>query len=277
MRRRVRWRCPGCSRSRASWPWSRSTSWRSASARSTRSRTGTGSRHATWIGLQNFREIFGDRTARGALWHTLELAGCFVVSVNAIGLTLALGLNRAVKTRHLLRTLFFAPVVLSPLAIALSGSGSSLLRRAEPLLGSVGLESWQHAGSAIRRPRSGRSSSSWSGSSPGSRWCSTWPACRASPDEVYEATLVDGASGLVSPAQDRPAAARARGDRQRHDHADHRPARLRPGDGADRGRARRRDGDAWDAGLQADVLPGSVRLRRRVRAHPDGADHGRSR
>ena len=37
--------------------------------------------------------------------------------MNAIGLTLALALNRAVKTRHLLRALFFAPVVLSPLAI----------------------------------------------------------------------------------------------------------------------------------------------------------------
>ena len=41
--------------------------------------------------------------ARGALWHTLELAGGFVVAVNVIGLALALGLNRAVKTRNLLR------------------------------------------------------------------------------------------------------------------------------------------------------------------------------
>ena len=28
-----------------------------------------------WVGLDNFREIFADRTARGALWHSLELAG----------------------------------------------------------------------------------------------------------------------------------------------------------------------------------------------------------
>ena len=74
---------------------------------------------ATWIGLKNFREIFGDEIARGAFWHTLELAGCFALSVNVIGLTLALGLHRAVKTRNVLRTLFFAPVALSPLAIAL--------------------------------------------------------------------------------------------------------------------------------------------------------------
>jgi raffinose/stachyose/melibiose transport system permease protein len=50
--------------------------------------------HAHWVGLANFREIARDATARGALWHTLELAACFVVAVNAIGLALALGLNR---------------------------------------------------------------------------------------------------------------------------------------------------------------------------------------
>ena len=43
----------------------------------------------TGSGSQNFREIFADPSARGALWHTLELAVCFVVIVNAIGLTLA--------------------------------------------------------------------------------------------------------------------------------------------------------------------------------------------
>jgi raffinose/stachyose/melibiose transport system permease protein len=74
--------------------------------------------HAHWIGLANFRSIFGSSEARGALWHTLELAAAFVVTVNAIGLGLALGLHRAVKSRNVLRALFFAPVVVSPLAIA---------------------------------------------------------------------------------------------------------------------------------------------------------------
>lgn len=74
--------------------------------------------HARWIGFQNFRQIFSDPATRGALWHTLELAFAFVVLVNAIGLALALGLNKAVKSRNLLRSLFFAPVVLSPLAVA---------------------------------------------------------------------------------------------------------------------------------------------------------------
>jgi raffinose/stachyose/melibiose transport system permease protein len=74
--------------------------------------------HANWVGLQNFRDVLDDGTARAALRHTIVLAFIFVVIVNALGLALALALNRAVKSRHLLRALFFAPVALSPLAIA---------------------------------------------------------------------------------------------------------------------------------------------------------------
>jgi raffinose/stachyose/melibiose transport system permease protein len=74
---------------------------------------------ARFVGLQNFRELFADDPiARHALLHTLQLAGCFVVLANVIGLGLALALNRAVKSRHFLRALFFAPVVASPLAVA---------------------------------------------------------------------------------------------------------------------------------------------------------------
>ena len=36
---------------------------------------------------------------------------------NIVGLGLALGLNRMLKSRYILRTLFFMPVVLSPLAV----------------------------------------------------------------------------------------------------------------------------------------------------------------
>ena len=70
-----------------------------------------------------------DRSSRGALWHSLELAACFVVAVNAIGLALALALNRAVKTRHLLRLVFFAAGRHEPARDrATSGGGSSTTR-----------------------------------------------------------------------------------------------------------------------------------------------------
>jgi raffinose/stachyose/melibiose transport system permease protein len=98
---------------------------------------------ARWIGLENFRELFRDETTRGALWHTLELAGAFVVLVNIAGLLLALGLNRTLKSRHFLRSLFFIPFVVSPLAVTFiwsyifdySGAINQTLR-------AVGLDSW---------------------------------------------------------------------------------------------------------------------------------------
>jgi len=153
--------------------------------------------HATWIGLENFREISGDEVARGAVWHTLELAGCFAVSVNVIGLTLALGLHRAVKTRNVLRTLFFAPVALSPLAIALLWrwifDPDGALSRT---LAGVGLGSWQ--------PEFG-----WTADPSTALWTilivMIWQysglamvlylaGLQGIPEEIYEATLVDGAS-----------------------------------------------------------------------------------
>jgi raffinose/stachyose/melibiose transport system permease protein len=154
--------------------------------------------HATWVGLKNFRDIFADQSARGALWHTLELAGCFVVAVNAIGLTLALALNRAVKTRHLLRSLFFAPVAISPLAIAfIWGWIFDYQGALNRVLADVGLESWRRV---------------WLGDPRTALWTilvvMIWQfsglamvlylaGLQGISDEVYEATLVDGASGWL--------------------------------------------------------------------------------
>jgi raffinose/stachyose/melibiose transport system permease protein len=71
-----------------------------------------------FVGLRNFQQIFNDRAARLAFTNTILVAVCFVVAVNVIGLTLALSLHRAVKTRNVLRSAFFAPVALSPLAVS---------------------------------------------------------------------------------------------------------------------------------------------------------------
>jgi len=151
--------------------------------------------HATWIGLQNFREIFGDEVARGAFWHTLELAGCFAVSVNAIGLALALGLHRAVKTRNVLRTLFFAPVALSPLAIGYLWQWifdyQGALNRT---LADVGLGSWQRTWTADP------STALWTilvvmiWQYSGLAMVLYLAGLQGIPEEIYEATLVDGAS-----------------------------------------------------------------------------------
>ena len=150
---------------------------------------------ARWLGLDNFREIARDDATRGALRHTLLLAVCFVVLVNTIGLGLALGLNRAVRSRHLLRSLFFAPVAVSPLAIGFIWlwifDYQGALNR---LLDGVGLSSLKHA---------------WLGDPSTAIWTIlvvlVWQfaglamvlylaGLQGISDDVYEATLVDGAS-----------------------------------------------------------------------------------
>jgi len=101
---------------------------------------------ANYVGLANFRHIFSDHAARSAIVHTLVLAGLFVVLVNFAGLLLALGLRRAVKTRSILRAVFFLPVVLSELATAYVWQ--YIFTYDGPLnlfLGAVGLDSWKRA------------------------------------------------------------------------------------------------------------------------------------
>ncbi|MFT4214271.1 MAG: sugar ABC transporter permease [Microbacterium sp.] len=71
-----------------------------------------------WIGLDNFVKIFKDSSKLLALGNTLFLAFGSVILVNIVGLALALGLNRGLKSRYTLRVLFFMPVVLSPLAVS---------------------------------------------------------------------------------------------------------------------------------------------------------------
>ncbi|MFJ9243848.1 carbohydrate ABC transporter permease [Streptomyces sp. NPDC101776] len=105
--------------------------------------------NATWVGFANFERLFSDDVARKALWNTLILAGLGVILSNALGLLLALGLNRLLKTRHLLRSMFFAPFAITPLAVsyvwAYIFDYDGLLNRA---LGWVGLSGWRHVWTA---------------------------------------------------------------------------------------------------------------------------------
>src|SRR3954447_10088347 len=154
--------------------------------------------HARWVGLAHFREIARDAAARHALWHTLELAFSFVILVNAIGLGLALALNRAVKTRHFLRVLFFLPVALSPLAV------SYIWRRIfdsygalNSVLGALGLECWKH--SWLADPSTALPAILvvlvWQYS--GLAMVLYLAGLQSISDDVHEATLIDGASGWL--------------------------------------------------------------------------------
>lgn len=148
-----------------------------------------------FVGWDNFVAIFRSPVQTGALKHSFILAGCYVVLVNVIGLGLALALNRTLKTRTFLRLLFFAPAVLSPLAVSFiwkyifSYDGALNLA-----LGGLGLGSWKQ---------------SWLGNPDLAIWTilvvMVWQhagqamiiylaGLQGIPDELEEATIVDGAT-----------------------------------------------------------------------------------
>ena len=147
-----------------------------------------------FVGLANFRELWNDQATRAALRNTLLLAATFFIAVNAVGLGLAVALNRAIKTRNLLRALFFAPVIVSPLAVAfvwqyiLQSDGAL-----NTFLDLIGLESWTHV---------------WLADPSTALWAIlvtlVWQFCgftmviylaglQGVPEELYEASSLDGA------------------------------------------------------------------------------------
>jgi raffinose/stachyose/melibiose transport system permease protein len=71
-----------------------------------------------WVGLDNFRAILHDEAARGAIRHTVEIAVAIMLIQNLVGLLLALGVNSLIKTRYVLRVMFFAPAVMTPVVVA---------------------------------------------------------------------------------------------------------------------------------------------------------------
>lgn len=72
----------------------------------------------TWVGWDNFAAILGDQVAKDAILHTVLIAVCVTAVQNVIGLLLALGVSSGIKSRRVLRVVFFAPAVITPLITA---------------------------------------------------------------------------------------------------------------------------------------------------------------
>ncbi len=72
----------------------------------------------SFVGLANFRTLLGDEQAMGSIGNTLLLTLAIVAVQNGIGLLLALGVHAKLRSRALLRVIFFAPVVVSPVMVA---------------------------------------------------------------------------------------------------------------------------------------------------------------
>lgn len=72
---------------------------------------------AKWIGFDNYIRLFQDDDFISSLVITVKFVIITVIAVNVMGFALALILNKALKTRNVLRTLFFMPNVIGSLII----------------------------------------------------------------------------------------------------------------------------------------------------------------
>jgi raffinose/stachyose/melibiose transport system permease protein len=77
--------------------------------------SGIGGSH--WIGWQNYQHVLHDEGARASIRNTLFLTAVVIVAQNVLGLLLALALHTYFRGRNMLRVVFFAPVVISPVIV----------------------------------------------------------------------------------------------------------------------------------------------------------------
>ncbi|MFD0693161.1 carbohydrate ABC transporter permease [Paenibacillus sp. GCM10027628] len=97
-----------------------------------------------FVGLRNYQELLADKAFLAALKNTLKFAVLVVILQNAMAIPLAIVLDTGIRSRNLLRVIFFSPAVLSPLVV-----GYTWLYIYEPnqgllnaVLRELGLDSW---------------------------------------------------------------------------------------------------------------------------------------
>lgn len=147
----------------------------------------------SFVGFANFAAILGDEQAIGSLGNTLLLTIAIVVVQNGVGLLLALGVNAKLKSRALLRVIFFAPVVVSPVMIAFlwkyvfnpdpSAGLNGLLGLEVDWLGDPSVALWSIAGMVV-----------WQYA--GYSMVIFLAGLEGIPKELHEAAMIDGATTL---------------------------------------------------------------------------------
>lgn len=142
----------------------------------------------SFVGLANLSAIFSDDQVMGSLGNTLILTVTIVVVQNGVGLLLALGLHAKIRSRALLRVVFFAPVVVSPVMVAFlwkyvfdpSGGLNRLLGLSVDWLGDPAVALWSVAGMVI-----------WQYA--GYSMVIFLAGLEGVPRELHEAAMIDGA------------------------------------------------------------------------------------
>jgi raffinose/stachyose/melibiose transport system permease protein len=96
------------------------------------------------VGWRNVEDLAGDTIVWNALWTTIRFALIVMVAANVVALALAVALEGSGRFNLVLRTVFFLPVLVSPLAagyvfLGILGTDGALNQLIDPLAVAVGL------------------------------------------------------------------------------------------------------------------------------------------
>lgn len=70
-----------------------------------------------WIGLGNYQAVFQDKYFYNSLLFTALSALLFMAVINVAGFVLALGLNRKIRSRNILRAIIFCPFIFNNVTV----------------------------------------------------------------------------------------------------------------------------------------------------------------
>lgn len=149
---------------------------------------------ANFIGLQNYTKIFTDSLFLSSIWHTVQYSIMTIPVAMALGLLLAVLLNRAIPGRSFFRTVFYMPNVLSMVALSMAwlylyDTNSGILNRIVNSLGFSSIPWLSDSGMAMI---SIAITSIWG--TMGYNMVVFLSGLQSIPEHLYEAASIDGAN-----------------------------------------------------------------------------------
>lgn len=147
-----------------------------------------------FVGLRNFQDLFSDARVGKSYLFTFKYAMVMTLIVNVISLVLALGLNREIKGKNALRGIYFVPNILGGLVVGYIFS--FIFTYILPAIGeATGIGFLQN--SILANPKTAWIAivivGAWQGIAMNTIIYIS--GLQTVPEEVYEACMLDGASG----------------------------------------------------------------------------------
>lgn len=150
-----------------------------------------------FVGFSNFKEVFENKTLLTAAVNTFSFAIIKTVFVTVLGIILALILNTHIKSRNLLRTIYFLPSIFSALIVGLIFAGLFDARNGviNTTLISLGLDEWVQPWLGERIPALITINLAEIWRSTGYGTIITLAALQSLPQDCLESATIDGATG----------------------------------------------------------------------------------